>query len=325
MRLPGGVGGVDHHQVRPRRQPPRIAAEPAARVVRLDQAQGVRPGFGGGGQVLQRPLQIEFREAVPVQVLEHPDHPRPVALSQVHGGGGQGRGLGASHGDDLVAGFGRNPRRQPLPRAPDKDPLGGETDLLAVQMVPVGEADVLQPMLQGEGRQALGLGAGQEGVAGLVRPGDGVGAGQRPIGPGQGRLGARADRLAWMGGEFQAMGAQGGGDAGRVGQEIVAQHQAKLRLAARLQGQEHRQQHIQVLVDVDQRQQSRERPRDLRLRRGQPRGGQPFAGDGVRVDAGGDLGLGDGGRLEPLDRQPSIEFQPALPVIEHAQVRQPIQ
>ncbi len=123
MWLPGGIGRVDDHQVGPRLEPLGAAAQPAAGVVRLDEEQDVRPSQSRGRKVLEAALQVQLREAMPVQVLEHAYDGGPMPQTQGQGRGGRRRRLGASYRDDLGAGFARNPGRQDVRLAPGEHRL----------------------------------------------------------------------------------------------------------------------------------------------------------------------------------------------------------
>ncbi len=302
-----------------------MARQPAAGVVRLDQEQGLLVRRRDGLQILEEPPPIAVVEAVPVQVLEHPGHAAEALVEQGRTGRGR-RGLGRAHRRRGRARGGARPGRQALHRAPGEHGLGGEAHGPVVQGVAIGQADVLEPVLDGEGRQAPRPRPADQDVPRLVRPHAGLRGAERRVAAVQRGRGAGPHRLARLDLEGEAVGGEQVQGARRFLRQPVGDDDPQARSAARLQGQQDRQQDVDVLVDVDQHQEGR------RLGRGR-RGGAararlqqrpPLRGDPLRLQARRQGGLGLHRRLQPFERQAAIELQPPLPVVEHAQVGQAV-
>ncbi len=128
-----------------------------------------------------------------------------------------------------------------------------------MQVILVGEADVLHAVLHREAGQTQVAGALGQGMARLVGARGGVGPAHHATDAGQVRMGAGPQRLARIGVKSQAVFGEGGGDARGIGQQVFAHDQLEPDFAPRLQGQKHRQHHVEVLVDVDQHHQRRGR------------------------------------------------------------------
>ncbi len=134
-------------------------------MMRLDQEQGVGVGIGGGPEIHQHLVAIGVIEPVPVKVLEHPHRARPIALVQPDGGGRGAHCLGAADWDHRRARLGRGPRGEAFGSGPGEDGLRREAHVFSMEMIPVGEADVLQAVLQGVAARAPGVCPRREGVA----------------------------------------------------------------------------------------------------------------------------------------------------------------
>ncbi len=194
---------------------------------------------------------------MPVQVLEHAHGLGPVSLVQGHGLRRRRRGLGAASRDHGRAGLRRRPGGKGLRLAPSEDGQRREADVFAVELVLVGQADVLQAVLQGEGAGAERVGARCQGMAGLVGADRGLGAAQHAVDAAEGRLVAASNRLARVDLDGEAVAGEGVEHPRGLGDEPVGDSDAQAHFAPLTQRQQHRQHHVQVLVDVDERQQER--------------------------------------------------------------------